>query len=584
MNRPNPEHWLVRYANDYHKWSTTTTTHGQQAFTRPLGLVEFSFDTDGTEYGGRADLHSILTLEINHTLSSKADFRQRIALAWANLRLQHPIMMSRTAEDSNTGRRSFVVDVSSSAEEAYRKAAEAIVWIEDYHEQVVDEQLFEHALNVGRIIEPEKCLSKLHILPLIKLSNGNFKLRLLIVLAHQISDGLSAYTWFNHLIRLLNLSSTTLWHELALYRQPSHIQARLPPAQEDLYPRIPGNRARQRWFWAIIRVLRHVRKTLPPTFLNPLRREKRLSLPSPLQPLFPQIFSYAHEARPPLTTGTITALLSPKASARMMFLCRSANVSIGAGCFALAGLAMMALHEQRYPDGECLPFAAGFPLNPRPFLTTPTSPDSCMLTFSDGVVMNFLPSHLPIEGRFRLTARRANRELRMYQKRGRGGALDGHSPGRLLANAYLFQTERVESKLPKRRKSGVNPQGELPAKPGRATFAVSSVGSTAGFFRPGMFSLDLDLPSSSSYGGVAAGEGVRPRARDFAADFRGLRSAVRAREDEFLVGSSTDAGGIVRFGVSYDENYIDGDQAEKWAECIRGLLEEKRGGGVGVKL
>jgi hypothetical protein len=57
------------------------------------------------------------------------------------------------------------------------------------------------------------------------------------------------------------------------------------------------------------------------------------------------------------------------------------------------------------------------------------------------------------------------------------------------------------------------------------------------------------------------------------ADYRGLRMGVRAREGEFLVGSSTDAEGRVGFGVSYDENAISQGTARMWAETIGGLLE-----------
>lgn len=188
-----------------------------------------------------------------------------------------------------------------------------------------------------------------------------------------------------------------------------------------------------------------------------------------------------------------------------------------------------------------------------------------MLAFSEGIVMPFLPSTLPIEGRFKLIARRANRELKVYQKRLKNAevniSLEPHSPGRLLANGYLFQLERVESKLPPHRQTGVNPQGSLPINLGQfsATCGVSSVGSTASFFRAGMYDLnDLDIV----------------KGKDFVADYRGLRMGVRARDNEFLVGSSTDWNGIVGFGVSYDGNAISETAAEAWAKKITGLLEE----------
>jgi hypothetical protein len=228
---------------------------------------------------------------------------------------------------------------------------------------------------------------------------------------------------------------------------------------------------------------------------------------------------------------------------------------------------MMDIHARRYPHltpDEIPAMTASFPLNPRAFFADPPPADSCMLAFSDGIVMPFLPSTLPIEKRFRLTSRIANRELRVYQKRlkttGKGeisAGLDKHSPGRLLATGYLAQIERAESKLPEDKKLGFgNPQGELKASVGPgATCGVSSVGSLKGYFRPGEFDLN-------------------DTKKDFVVDYRGLRMGVRARDGEFLIGSSTDSEGRVGFGVSYDANAIDAEAAEMWARTITGLLEK----------
>lgn len=89
----------------------------------------------------------------------------------------------------------------------------------------------------------------------------------------------------------------------------------------------------------------------------------------------------------------------------------------------------------------------------------------------------------------------------------------------------------------------------------RATCGVSSVGSLATFFKPGAYNLQ-DLGD-----------------RDFAADFRNVNIGVRARENEFLVGSLTTAEGIVAFGVSYDLNAISQERAELWKMTIESLLE-----------
>ena len=186
--------------------------------------------------------------------------------------------------------------------------------------------------------------------------------------------------------------------------------------------------------------------------------------------------------------------------------------------------------------------------------------------------MPFLPSSLPVEGRFKLVAKHANRELRVYQKRLKGkegvvAGLDKHSPGRLLATGYVAQIERVEAKLPLERRSPSyqNPQGSLaPSAGGMATCGVSSIGPLATFFKRGTY----DLSNLEAEG------------KDFAADFRDVKIGVRARDDEFLVGSSTSAEGIVGFGVSYDLNAISEEAAELWKATIEGLLEK----GEGAKL
>ena len=185
--------------------------------------------------------------------------------------------------------------------------------------------------------------------------------------------------------------------------------------------------------------------------------------------------------------------------------------------------------------------------------------------------MPFLSSSLPVEGRFKLVAKHANRELRVYQKRklkgkemeGTPGILDKYSPGRLLATGYIAQVERVEAKLPPSRRtaSWSNPQGSLPPSTAGfgATCGVSSIGSLAAFFKHGTY----DLRNLSE--------------KDFAADFQRVKMGVRARENEFLVGSSTSAEGIVEFGVSYDLNAISEEMVELWKSIIEGLLEVGEG-------
>ncbi|KAH8732713.1 hypothetical protein GQ44DRAFT_745001 [Phaeosphaeriaceae sp. PMI808] len=554
-------HWLTRYANNAHAWSTTTSDDGRRSFSRPLGLIETSFDMDSTNYGGRADMTASLKLEIKHKLSSKA-LRRHISLAWTLLRLEHVLLMSKIDEINNT--RHFAIELPHSPNEAITSASNDITWLEDhaFNSTIDPETLHHHALNVARITQPQKCLSKLHVLPLRSLPNGTVELNFLLIIAHQISDGLSAYNWFKHFLSILNSASQTIEHAIEDALNNKHFHTKLPPAQEDMYPIVPGNIARKRWFWALIRVLRFRATTMSRTFVNPLRRERRLDEPLLLAPIYAPIFNYEQGHRPPLTTGHITAALSASASKKLITLCREANVSIGAGCFALAGLSMMEIYASDHAHEASPPaFAASFPLNPRAFFREKVEADSCMLAFSEGIVMPFLPLDVPIEDRFRLVARRANAGLGVYQKRLKNtglGIFDKRSSNRLLATAYLTSVDRLNMRLGR---TEAGPQGELKPPVGEyaATCGVSSVGSTAGFFKPGTYDVS-DLGD-----------------RDFAADFRGLKMGVRARENEFLVGSSTNSDGIVKFGVSYDMNAVSEEAAQNWAKTIKGLLEKGDG-------
>lgn len=245
---------------------------------------------------------------------------------------------------------------------------------------------------------------------------------------------------------------------------PESTQKHLPDAQEELYLPVPGNLARQRWFWAIARVLRHVAKPVPEGFPNPLRRSEPIQTRA-FPPKYSKLLDYSRLPR--LNTFHCQLQLSPTASARLIKLCKEAKVSIGAGLFALVAISMMLLQEQQEPGvplADRRPFVSSFPLNPRPFFNHTEPADSCMLAFSMGIVFPFLSSSLSLEGRFRLLAKIANRQLKQYQKRTKGDQLEsglvGQTPARVIATNYLMTIERLSQRIGPDKITKYNPQGQ----------------------------------------------------------------------------------------------------------------------------
>lgn len=461
-------------------------------------------------------------------------------------------MLAR-AEDRNQ-QRCFVVDVSTDSKKAVEHAREHLITVSG--ETQIDEKDFRfHALNTGRIINPTRSLSKLFVLPVTHLGKDKYKLPFMMVLAHMIADGLSLFNWLGHFVDLMNKPPSELHALLTSSLSKETIRARLPPAQEDLYPPVAGNRARQRWVWAILRILRHVRKPLPSGFTNPLRQADRIKLE--FEQKYSSVLNYHPKKAPPMNSGSVTPQLSLAASKRLASLCKEAKTSVGAGVFALVALTMSSLYEELHPSiplEKRQPFIASFPLNPRPFFNYTGPADSCMLAFSEGIVLPFLPSSLPLEARFRPLAKAAHRELRSYQKKKRPGELDSHSPLRMVATNYLSAIERAEQKQP----TGLNPQASYPANPnfGAATCGVSSVGlvkDTA----PGKYDLDQDF---------GAGQ-------DVIADFRELKGGVRARDNEFLCGNSADGEGRLSYAVSYDASAMDEGLVQEWRRRMENVLE-----------
>jgi len=574
MSSPNalPFPWLAQYASNYHQWRIAER-HGKKVYYRPLGFVENAFDSDGIYHGGRADVHAVIRLKARIRCTEK-NLRERITAAWAALQLHHGLLQAKALnqqdymdQDTSSSRdRFFVIESPPDSDTALEVARDSLVFVGDYHDDMDQDDFHYHGQNAGRVLDEKHGLSKLLVLPFSHNSDSTKFLRFEAVMGHQITDGLSNANWIAHFIRLLNASTTSLLESIPNLIENMHTS--LPVAQEDLYPPVSGNVARRRWFWLLTLVLRHVRKPYPAAFSNPLRRSK----PRPkaiIPPLrYASVLNYNRP--PPLNTATSTLRLSHASTQHLHRLCRSVSCSIGAGCFVVVAISMMNMHTLQnpsIPDSERAPFVGSFPLNPRSFFPKPSEPNSCMLAFSDGVVLPWLSPTLSLDGRIRLLLRTAHRQLSRYQKRRRVEDADAkvymssRGAGRVVAMNYISAVERLEAKLPEnlRTPGHKGPQGDLSVVPNgsMATCGVSSVGKAHPRLQPGLFDLDGD-----------SGDGL-------VVDLDDMKQNVRARDGEFLVGvSGSDE--KISINVSYDGNAIDEKLVKEWEKMMMGLLEEQK--------
>lgn len=583
MSIPHTPHWLDQYGDpEVHAWKTAITD-GQTKLYRPLGLVEYAFDSDGRYHEGRADLNVQLDLTVK-TLLGKEELRERIVLAWALFQCEHPLAQSRALERQSymdepkvaTPPVYSVVDVPEDESAAIDNARANLVFLEDHFNDVDPLDFWLHAQNAARVVVPEQSLAKCFVFPFKLDENGSGTLRFLNVIGHQVTDGLTNYTWMRSFVHILNKPAADLHAALQANITPSALLSHLPPPQESLYPLITGSKARQRWFWALTRILRHVRKPHRAGFPNPLRRAVPLA-PSHLPPTYASLLDYSR--LPPLNTVPVFAKASLLATARLTTLCRSASVSVGAGCFALAALLMMEFHERLEPSiplSERRPFITGFPLNPRPFLSTPVQAESLMLAFSDGIELPFLPSHLPLDSRIKLLAKRAQKQLAVYQKRpveqlGSQAEklyyMGSRGPGRMLQTQYISSIERTQAILPpslrKRQGQPPSPQGAYPMRPNATTqtCGVSSVGRRDGLIGRGMYDVHSTLLSDAEGG------------KDFVADFSDIHACVRVRDGEFLIGVGGADDGLW-LAVSADATNLDPVLMGEWKERLEEAFGE----------
>ncbi|KAI7046473.1 hypothetical protein KC352_g46160, partial [Hortaea werneckii] len=159
----------------------------------------------------------------------------------------------------------------------------------------------------------------------------------------------------------------------------------------------------------------------------------------------------------------------------------------------------------------------------------------------------------------------AHRQLATYQKRRPAGEeaqlhfMSSRGAGRVIANQYLIGVERSQLAIPEewRTKAYNDPQGEYQARPNttRQTNGVSSLGRRDAMIRSGMY--DIEALSD----------------RDFVADFSGMKSGVRARDGEFLVGIGGSEKGL-GVGVSIDFSGNDPELVQEWKERMSHILDD----------
>ena len=564
--------WLSGYASDVYDWHKISENDGRTTYWRRMGMVEGLFHCDGADFEGRADLNMNLRIEVRTSLPLE-DYRQRIAKAWSIFRQQHILVSAAAAkvrDFDKSGKlaqaRAFVFRPSMNPRAMLDEGNQQLVFVGDDYPDLDVDDFYTHITNSARAIDGSVALAKLHVMPFAHSTTSSFGVHFMLIAAHQIVDGLTTFAFMNSFIDVLNLTDLQL-DQLAKQLCREDPTSRLPPAQETLYPPIQGSLARQRWFWAITRILRHTKKLNPPAFLNPVYRNVPLPNAVRFPPKYDRVLDYSRV--PPLNNYHVNATLSSVSTARLRQLCREASISVGSGLFALVAITMMLLHEKRCPDiplEEREPFIGSFPVNPRPFLASNPPPDSLMLAFSEGIAMPFLPSDLPFEGRFRLLGKIAHRKLKIYQKRKRTlheeAALGTQSGAQLLPSLYCSTTDRLEMRSKPEDRMGWDLQGPyaIPEAKRWGTCGISSVGDRSGLIRRGRYDVS----------------GL-PEGKDTVVDFRDLGSTVRARDGEFLVGAAGEKDWL-GFGVSYDGCAVDPKRAEEWKRLIEGILED---GGIG---
>ena len=301
--------WLEKYASGAHPWQFDQK---EKLAYRRIGLVETFFDCDGSDYEGRADVTINIELECLCLLGT-GEFQQLVQTAWAALRSQQLLLSAQchtgygflnnpTNAPENRDRH-FVIHQAKNVETAIERSSESLSFMSVKYTDLDAWDFYSHANNTARVLDPQRSLSHLFVAPLNRKhpSAKTQRLRMFLILAHSITDGLAMTRWTQTFIDLLNKPVADLRAEIdkGCSLPSRQLLQKLPLCQEDLYPYVAGTKARQRWHWAISRILRHVRHPPPRSFQNPLRRSQPLTNAVPPPPKYLDLLSYSLSRIPP---------------------------------------------------------------------------------------------------------------------------------------------------------------------------------------------------------------------------------------------------------------------------------------------
>ncbi|GAA5877567.1 hypothetical protein JCM8547_007733 [Rhodosporidiobolus lusitaniae] len=425
-----------RWTPRSHPLAPDATSH----YHRPLNLLEAKFD-QATQKKGQSDTFVRLSLSLEGVEEQEGGeeaFLGRLVLAWAAARAKHPLLAcmihDAVGEEEvfpSVQPREFRYFLPASAEDALDGARTTFL-VHDAEEgksleEAMDEVQSEFVLNGERILLNQgACLARL---VLVKNGREKGELGFFLVVSHVISDGLSVFKLVNELFTLsssLSLPTSpsppsfcSLAEHLAkrghvspwpvtpdtlsawaVVLHEETLLSRLPLGNEEHYPVIPlpslasplsstppsslSNTARQRWYWAIHRVLLKIRFDRFPTTLHVPR------LPGPTPPV---------QAR----TRWERLRLSKEMSGRLLALCKRRGISPSMLLYSLISLSLSNLLSAAHPTEPYHPVIIGFPFSLRPFLLpSPASPipASSPSLFSDpstdlAIRITFSQIHLP---------------------------------------------------------------------------------------------------------------------------------------------------------------------------------------------